>query len=199
MRRGRGVSGRMAAVIAALAALAALAAPAAAEVCKGVPDCVPQEMAPVKFGPLDTKGWAFYCKGDHPYYWNTDSVLGLFGFNYSHTNNRCFTVTENGFAEKDPGSKFDATITNWCLRHETIKVTIGCSSVPSSVPATCANKGPVRIIKDPHCPVASGTVKNYCSGGPVPACIQTWQENCESGPAYCTADVTLTWCYACPK
>jgi hypothetical protein len=44
--------------------------------------------ASVHYGGLDTKGWAYYCTGDHPYYWNNDSTLG-FGSNFSFNNN-CF-------------------------------------------------------------------------------------------------------------
>jgi len=159
--------------------------------CERVPDCEKQEMAPVRYGALDTKGWAYYCTGDHPYYWNNDDILG-FGNNFSF-NNKCFTVTENPFAENEP-SKMDATITNWCLKHEDIKVTLGCSAQSPGIPCHSTKTGP---IKDPGCPIVSGTEKNYCSGGPVPACIQIWEEKCDSGPVYCTDDQTITWCYPC--
>jgi hypothetical protein len=100
----------------------------------------------VRYGPWDTKGWAYYCTGDHPYYWNNDDVLG-FGNNFRF-DNKCFTVTENPFAENEP-SKMDATITNWCPKHEDITITLGCSKQSTTIPCESTNSGP---MKDPACP-----------------------------------------------
>lgn len=161
--------------------------------CEGVPSCEQQTMQSVSYGAWDTKGWAYYCTGDHPYYWNNGPDLG-FGNNFSF-DNHCFTVTENPFAENEP-SKMDATITNWCLKHETITVTLGCSQQPQTI--ACPNNNPGPPISDPGCPVVSGTQKTYCNSGPIPVCIQTWEENCSSGPVFCTKDTVLpTWCIPC--
>jgi hypothetical protein len=35
-----------------------------------IPDCELQVQAPLTFSALDSKGWAFHCGGDHPYYWS---------------------------------------------------------------------------------------------------------------------------------
>ncbi|MGD9507542.1 MAG: hypothetical protein AB7O95_10265 [Geminicoccaceae bacterium] len=87
-----------------------------------IPDCELQVQAPVDYGTLHTSGWAYYCTGDHPYFWGYD-----YSFSPSFTfDNTCFSVAENVFFE-DP-SKFDATITNWCDKPETIIVTLACSS-----------------------------------------------------------------------
>ncbi len=158
--------------------------------CQGVPVCEEQVQASVRYGGLDTKGWAYYCTGGHPYYWNNASTLG-FGNNFTF-NNKCFTVTENPFAES--ASKMDATITNWCLKHETITVTLGCSAQPQE--ATCPSNSTSKVIKDPGCPI-QGSVRNSCSTGPVQVCLQTWTEQCSDGPVYCTADQAVIWCITC--
>ena len=33
-----------------------------------IPDCELQVQPALKLSGWDTKGWAFYCTGDHPYY-----------------------------------------------------------------------------------------------------------------------------------
>ena len=71
------------------------------------------------------------------------------------------------------------TITNWCVKHETITVTLGCSAEPQE--ASCPSNSTSKVIKDPGCPV-QGTVQNSCSSGVVPVCIQTWTEQCADGP-----------------
>jgi len=173
-------------------ALLAWSVGASAELCKGIPDCQPQTMSAVRYGPLDTKGYAYYCSGERPFYWNPDTTLGLFGHNF-RIDNGCFTVSENPFAEDQP-DKFDATITNWCAKHETLTITIGCSSMPQTVACTT---NALKVTKDPACPMVAGTYKNFCSPGPIPACVQVWQESCSTGPAYCTDDLTGVWCYTC--
>lgn len=158
--------------------------------CEGVPHCETQQMTPVSFKALQTKGWAFYCTGDHPYYWNNDATLG-FGNNFSF-DNKCFTVTESVPGENEP-SKMDATITNWCLKKEKITVTIGCSQQPQNGP-NCP--GATKVTSDPGCPI-QGSPRNTCAGNP-PVCTQTWTENCANGPAFCTKDFVLpTWCVVC--
>ena len=88
-----------------------------------IPDCELQQQAPLKLSSLDSKGWAFHCTGDHPYFWGLDV-----GYSPSYTfDNSCFTVPENAAAEGSDTSKFDATFTNWCLKHETVTVTLACS------------------------------------------------------------------------
>jgi hypothetical protein len=171
--------------------LAAYPGAGSAAPCDGVPLCETQVQGSVHYGGWDTKGWAYYCGGDHPYYWNNDSVLG-FGNNFSF-NNSCFTVTENPFVENSP-SKMDATITNWCLKGEDITVTLGCSAQPQT--AACPSNSTSSVIKDPGCPI-QGSVRNTCSGGLIPVCIQTWTEQCSSGPVYCTADQAVIWCITC--
>lgn len=177
-----------------LGLVVAIASPGAVSAgpCDGVPLCERQTMASVGYSAWQTRGWAYYCTGDHPYYWNNDSVLG-FGNNFSF-DNKCFTVTENPFAEDHP-SKMDATITNWCLRHEDITVTLGCSAKPQTV--SCPSNSTSRVIKDPGCPMQAGTYKNYCSSGPRPVCFQTWTEQCQDGPVYCTDEFTGVWCITC--
>ena len=80
-----------------------------------IPDCQVQIQAGISYHGWETQGWAYYCSGSHPYFWN-----------YSFGNS-CFEVTQNGPEEQNNPSKFDATITNWCLTTETIPVALACS------------------------------------------------------------------------
>src|SRR6187431_2440384 len=58
--------------------------------CDGVPFCETQQQAPVHYWSWQTSGWAYYCSGDHPYYWNNgQSTLG-FGNNFTWDNS-CFS------------------------------------------------------------------------------------------------------------
>src|ERR1700761_1293124 len=59
-----------------------------AEVCSGVPQCEQQQQAAVSYNADQTRGWAYYCTGDHPYYWGA-SWAGLSG-QWVQTN-KCFT------------------------------------------------------------------------------------------------------------
>lgn len=114
----------MTAIVIGLGSFPLQSALAAACTTDNVPNCEPQVQAPVTYSGWDTKGWAYRCGGDHPYYWGIDSA---FPYNYS-ANNHCFTITENPINEAGDKSKFDATFTNYCFKKETITVTIGCSS-----------------------------------------------------------------------
>lgn len=121
--------------LAALGAACAFAGPAWADACDSqptasqplyqrIPDCELQVQQQLYFPKSYTSGWAFYCTGDHPYYW---------GYQYSFWpsftwDDSCFTVTENIFYEGQ--NKFDATLTNWCIKPENIVVTLACSSKP---------------------------------------------------------------------
>ena len=88
-----------------------------------IPDCELQVQPALKLSGWDTKGWAFCCTGDHPYYW------GLFqGFSPSFAfNNTCFSVAENAATDDADAGKFDATFTNWCLKSETVTMTLACT------------------------------------------------------------------------
>jgi len=165
--------------------------------CDGVPFCVTQQQAPVHYWSWQTSGWAYYCSGDHPYYWNNgQSTLG-FGNNFTWDNS-CFQVTENPFAESEP-SKMDATITNWCIHRggEDITLTLGCSKQPQAGPS-CPNNNTKIVFQDPKCPV-QGSPQNHCAPGIFPVCYQTWTEQCSDGPAYCTADQGVIWCVECQQ
>ena len=162
--------------------------------CDGVPLCETQVMTPVHYWSWQTSGWAYYCSGDHPYYWNNgQSTLG-FGNNFTWDNS-CFSVTENPFAED--ASKMDATITNWCIHRggEDITVTLGCSQQPQAGPS-CPNNNTQVVFHDVKCPM-QGSPQNHCAPGTFPVCYETWTEQCSDGPAYCTADLGAVWCVIC--
>ncbi|MEM7283234.1 MAG: hypothetical protein AAF438_16585 [Pseudomonadota bacterium] len=175
---------------------------APAEICKGVPDCQEQQMGAVSYKALETKGWAYYCTGEYPYYWNNATVLGL-GTNYKSSPS-CFTVAENPFGETtDHPSKADFTITNWCSdplpEKKSITVTLGCSKVPQEAAPACPGKN-MTTTDDPKCPL-TGPARNTCSTTGV-GCIQTYTEQCSDGKIYyCTKDLYaggLTYCMTCP-
>jgi len=183
----------------ASAALALLlgSRPLVAAPCDGVPLCQPQTQAPVGFGHLETKGWAWYCTGDHPYYWNNAPDLGLGGDNFGWTARTHFTVSENPFPEMNNPSKFDATITHWSFHDDTITMTIGCSQQSQNGPVQSCSNG-TRVIDDPKWPI-TGSVQNYCiQTGPIPVCIQVWTEQGPNGTvAACTEELTKSWCVVC--
>lgn len=173
-----------------------------ADACHKVPQCQKQTKEKIHFKALQTRGWAFYCTGEYPYYWNNDNILG-FGNNFDRSPS-CFSVVEDPFEENHP-SKADFTITNWCHeskfpwapKSDDIKVTIGCSKVSSDLPS-CSGGDYSDPEKDPGCPI-KGKVTTYCSHGTVPACVQVWTEQCTDGKVYqCTKDsVFPTYCLKC--
>src|ERR1700712_5332940 len=85
-----------------------------------IPDCALQTQSEIGYSGLQTKGWAYHCTGARPYFWGSNYAGVSDSYSFGNT---CFSVTENGFAETDAG-KFDATITNWCLKHEDFIVSI---------------------------------------------------------------------------
>jgi hypothetical protein len=164
--------------------------------CDGVPLCETQVMTPIHYWSWQTSGWAYYCSGDHPYYWNNgQSTLG-FGNNFTWDNS-CFSVTENPFAEDV--SKMDATITNWCIHSggEDITVTLGCSKQNPAGPS-CPNNNFNTVFHDLNCPV-QGSPQNHCAPGTFPVCFQTWTEQCSDGPAFCTGELGVIWCNTCAQ
>jgi hypothetical protein len=165
---------------------------AAAGACSdsSIPDCQEQVQAPIGYSGWQTSGWAYYCTGDHPYYW------GL-GYNYAVNfsfDNTCFSVIENIFAEGTP-NKFDATLTNWCLDDQSITVTLGCSAQPPpGFGPACNYVG--NPVSDPGCPTSN--IANHCSSTNPAVCFQTSTETCSNGTTYsCTTDLLVTWCYQC--
>jgi hypothetical protein len=165
--------------------------------CDGVPNCELQQQSTIGFGDWDTKGWAFYCTGDHPYYWGANFASA---YDKWEENNTCFQTTENPYAENVP-NKLDVTITNWCLKHEDYSIKIACSTnPPPNFAPSCSSSNPgAPIFKDPGCPASA--VKNTCNGTQVTMCLQTWTETC-SNPTidyWCTTDVYLglTECTGC--
>lgn len=108
-----------------LGALAALgpgagsvqAADACAQRSAQVPNnpCQNQVQAPISYTGLETNSWAYYCTGDHPYFFKANNGVAW--------DNTCFTSTENIVAEND---NFDGDFTNWCVDSEWLVVTLAC-------------------------------------------------------------------------
>jgi hypothetical protein len=197
MRILASIARRAAGTLAGLACgLLLAAAPAAAGPCGpyfngDIPDCEPQVQAPVQYSGWETQGWAYYCTGDHPYYWGLS--YSNFAGNYTWDNS-CFSGIQNEFFEDQP-NKFDATFTNWCLDTQSIVVTLGCSKQPPpGYGATCSYSG--GPVSDPGC--AQSNVQNHCSATNPPVCFQTFSETCGDNSKYtCTTDLLVTWCYKC--
>ena len=153
-----------------------------------IPSCEHQVQTPLHFKGWQTSGWAFYCTGDHPYFYGMNQ-----GYYDAYTwDNNCFSVTENEFV--DGVNKLDVTITNWCLKSEDITVTLACSSTPPPDIAPCTLTG--GAVRDPGCPQSD--VHNYCSTSNPPVCVQTYTETCSNNVTYfCTMDVAFAYCLQC--
>ncbi|MDO9709458.1 hypothetical protein [Paracraurococcus lichenis] len=167
--------------------------------CSGIPNCQLTPQAPIKFGASDTKGWAFYCDGNYPYYWG-----GYYAGDYNRwkQDNNCFTTAENNAGEVGAPNKLDVTITNWCLKDETYNISIACSSnpPPSFAPACGSRTESQPIFKDPGCPQSN--TKNTCNNTQGIMCLQTWTEQCSNNIQYfCTLDIylDLTTCTPCTE
>jgi hypothetical protein len=78
-----------------------------------VPDCEPQQQAPVSYTFWETQYWDYYCSGDHPYFWGLSSNIRV---NFTWDNS-CFSVIENVFGEIAP-NKFSGLFTNWCTAQD---------------------------------------------------------------------------------
>lgn len=174
-------------------------------ICDGVPNCQEQTKGAVSYKGLETKGWAYYCTGEYPYYWNNAPSAALgFGSNFKRSPS-CFSISENpGGETTDHPSKADFTITNWCGDgifpvKKKITVTLGCSKISQDdSPPSCP--GHYETTDDPNCPL-EGPARNTCSSTGV-GCIQTYTEKCSNGKVYyCTKDLYaggLTYCMTCP-
>jgi len=153
-----------------------------------IPSCELQPQIPIPFTGWQTSGWAFYCTGDHPYFYGMqEGYYDAFSWD-----NKCFSVTENEF--DDGVNKLDVTITNWCLKKEDLTLTLACSSTPPPGIAPCTLTG--GAVKDPGCPQSD--VNNYCSSSNPPVCVQTYVETCSNNVTYfCTLDVAFSYCLQC--
>jgi hypothetical protein len=100
-----------------------------------IPNCESQVQPPVQYTWWQSRQTAYYCKGDHPYFWG---LAQDYFFAYTWDNS-CFTVTENVFL--DDVNKLDVLITNWCLKTEDITVTLACSATPQPGVAFCPQLG----------------------------------------------------------
>jgi hypothetical protein len=153
-----------------------------------IPSCELQPQIPITFTSWQTSGWAFYCTGDHPYFYGMQEGY----YNAFSWDNKCFSVIENEF--EDGVNKLDVTMTNWCFKKESITFTLACSSTPPPGIAPCTVTG--GAVKDPGCPQSD--VNNYCSSSNPPVCVQTYVETCSNNVTYfCTDDVVFSYCLQC--
>jgi hypothetical protein len=169
---------------------AAWATPCDPTIFQPVPDCQVQTQTPVRYDGWDTSYWAFYCGGDHPYFWGMSSGW-ILNFTWD---NSCFSAIENVFGETE-ANKFSVLFTNWCITHQYVTVSLGCSKQPPpGFPPACNTVG--DAVADPGC--KQGTPSNHCSSTNPPICFETVTETCDDGTRYfCTADIGFVWCYKC--
>lgn len=119
-----------------------------------IPSCEVQTMAPVSYGFWETKSWAYYCTGDHPYHWGAEWSGYVSSFNWNQTG---YTGIENPFSETP------SSFTNWQLFSDPLTVNLACSSQAQPDVQGCQSNG-AGPVDDPGCPQAN--VHTYCSRGP---------------------------------
>ncbi len=78
--------------------------------------CENQTQAPVGYDGWETQGWAYYCGGDSPHFFQDTNGIAW--------DNSCFTELEDEPLEDS--SKEDATFTNWCVTSQSLTVTLAC-------------------------------------------------------------------------
>ncbi|WP_027136233.1 hypothetical protein [Geminicoccus roseus] len=154
-----------------------------------IPNCEVQVQKPVPYGRAETQGWAYYCTGDHPYYWGYPyaGYIGSYAWKESG-----FTGTANWFAQAP--NKFDGTFTNWYGAQD-LTVSLACSSTPQPDVQNCQIVG--DPVGDPGCPEAN--IHNFCiTSGGVSVCFQTFTQTCSNGVSYdCNAQFGIVSCSRC--
>jgi len=153
-------------------------------VCDGIKECQVQNQPWQDLGGWDTIAQGYTCKGEYPYaraytYWQTGRP----------------SISAMGIIRDVTPQTYDIMLTNWNLfADDQFGIILACSKINQNGDS-CG--GPQR---DPGCPVISGTDHNYCSRGPVPVCIQEWEERCSANKQRytCTDELLITWCQACP-
>lgn len=164
--------------------------------CEGIPDCELQQQSSVPYKRSQTQGWAYYCSGDHPYYWGS-AYAGNSG-RWVQTNS-CFTTTENGLAETGDPGKLDVTVTNWCAKAESYSISLACS--PQAPPAwqeNCTGNSQY-VTHDPGCPTVPNSSKQLSRTiGGVPLFFFLWVEQCSANLFWnCSSDQGLVQCSSC--
>jgi hypothetical protein len=163
----------------------ALPPAAAAATCDGVPFCQAQLQPIFQMGGWATTTKSYTCKSPFPFVWN---------FSLQQTGSP--SVSSIGEISGEYPGTMNLLLTNWNpFQTDLVQIDLACSK-SNSFGGDCG-----APVDDPQCPVVPGSVKNSCSRGPVPVCIQTYQERCEpSNQLYsCTIDVIpIPYCQPCP-
>jgi hypothetical protein len=154
-----------------------------------IPTCELQAQAPVHYEGWQTTNTAYYCTGDHPYFYGLNQSY-IFSYVWD---NPCFSVSENMYL--DDVNKLDVLVTNWCITAQNLDLTLACSATPQPGTAFCATQG--GPVSDPGCP--QGASKTYCSrGGTVPVCFQLYKETCSNNVSYqCQIMFGISSCLQC--
>jgi hypothetical protein len=153
-----------------------------------IPNCELQVQAPVQYWGWQSSTVAYYCTGDHPYFYGLNQ-----GYIFSYAwDNPSFTVTENMYL--DDVNKLEVLVTNWNIFPETLALTLACSATPQPGTAFCATQG--GPVSDPGCP--QGASKTFCSRGAVPVCFQLYKETCSNNVSYqCQILFGISSCLQC--
>ena len=178
--------------------LAALASPRAGHADPCADDwspplnCQTQTTSPVYYGTLDSKTWAYYCSGDHPYYWGLQNP-GADSPGYEIVPYG-FTSIENEAAEDNP-SKLAAEFTNW-HSGQNLVVQIACSNVPPPDATVCDTSG-TGVVGDPGC--TQSNRRQYCTGGAEPTCFTLFLETCSNNQTYQCTEISIlpAFCQPC--
>jgi hypothetical protein len=155
------------------------------------PDCQQQIQSAVPYSGWESNTWAYYCTGDHPFYWGPSNSSDTGNFQVLTPN---YTFIESIFAENGSPNKMDALFTNWSIYTQQLVVALACSDQPPPQAQVCNNPG--NPVADPGCAESNAHV--YCSGR-VPVCFTLYEETCTGGQTYqCTNETGLVvWCQPC--
>jgi hypothetical protein len=160
-------------------------APVAADnPCDGYKECEVQPQVPFAMNGWETTTQSYTCQSPYPFVANAT---------YTQSGSPSVSVLAV-VAEEYPGTE-DMLLTNWNLfATDVVWVSLACSKI-NSFGGTCG-----APQSNPGCPTVAGSSHNYCSRGPVPVCIQTFEERCAANNQLysCTTDLLVTWCSPCP-
>ena len=169
---------------------------ASSDPCSGTPSCELQQQAPVTYRADQTQGWAYYCTGDHPYYWGA-AYAGNSG-RWVQTS-KWFTTIENGLGETGDPGKLDVTVTNWDAKKQDYTISLACSQEPPPGWNEMCTNTSQWVDHDPACPTVPNTSRKLTrSSGGVPLFFFMWVEQCNANLYWnCSSDQGLVQCSSC--
>jgi len=153
-------------------------------VCNGIRECQVQPQPWQDIGPWGSIAQGYTCVGAYPY-----------ANYYTYIQTGSPSISAMGIVRDVTPQTYDILMTNWNLfAHDKVEVILACSKYNING-GSCGG-----VQRDPNCPVIGGSQHTYCNGGPVPVCIQDWNERCSANQQLyqCTDELAITWCTPCP-